>query len=100
FSYYLNKHAESSLRMMVGTVRPEESELVTGEHVRSALDVMRRQFVHGVVDSGAGFNEACLAAMEAADHVIVVTTPEPSAVESTLQTQRVLRDLLGCPPER
>src|SRR4051812_29401036 len=99
-SYYLNKHAESSLRMMVGTVRPEESELVTGDHVRAALEVMRRQFVHVVVDAGSVFNEPCLAAMEAADHVIIVTTPDPAAIDGAHQTRRVLHDLLGLAPER
>jgi pilus assembly protein CpaE len=100
FAYYMSKHEESSLRLLAGTLRPEESELVTADHVRSALEVMRRQFVHVVVDAGSRFSEACLAAIEAADHVVVVTTPEPAAVESTRQTQRVLRELLGCPPER
>ena len=99
-SYYVNKHAESSLRLLVGTLRPEESEMVTGEHVRAAIEVLRRQFVHVVVDAGSQFNEPCLAAIEAADHVIVVTTPEASAVAATLETQRVLRELLACPPGR
>ncbi|MDQ3808772.1 MAG: cyclic nucleotide-binding domain-containing protein, partial [Chloroflexota bacterium] len=39
FSYYLCKHGESSLRLLAGTLRPEESELVTGDHVRAALEV-------------------------------------------------------------
>ena len=34
-AYYLAKHAESSLRVLAGTMRPEDSELVTGEHVRA-----------------------------------------------------------------
>src|SRR5207253_11240865 len=45
-AYYLTKHAESSLRVLAGTLRPEESELVTGEHVRAIIELLRRQFVH------------------------------------------------------
>jgi CRP-like cAMP-binding protein len=100
FAYYLNKHVESSLRLLVGTLRPEESELVTADHVRAALEVLRRQFVHVVVDAGSRFSEPCLAAFEAADHVVIVTTSETASINATRQTQRVLRDLLGCPPER
>src|SRR5918911_2489962 len=100
FAYYLAKHAESSLRVLVGTLRPEESELITGEHVRAAIDLLRRQFVHVVVDAGSRFAEPCLAAIEAAERVVVVCTPEPVAVRDTRECQRVLRDLLGYPRDR
>jgi CRP-like cAMP-binding protein len=100
FGYYLARHPESSLRLLVGTTRPEESELVTAEHVRAALDVLRRQFVHVIVDAGARFTEPTLAALEAADHVLIVSTPEPAAVEGAKQTHRVLRDLLNVSVER
>ena len=99
-AYYLTKHPESSLRVLAGTMRPEESELVTGEHVRAMLEQLRRQFVHIVVDAGSRFSEPCLAAIETADQVIVLSTPEPTAVRATQETQRVLRDLLGVPEER
>ena len=99
-AYYLTKHAESSLRVMVGTLKPEDSELVTGEHVRAMIDQLRRQFVHVVVDAGSRFSEPCLAAIEAADQVLVVVTPGPSAARAASDAQRVLRDLLGIPAER
>src|SRR5918911_1517091 len=97
FAYYLAKHAESSLRVLVGTLRPEESELVTGEHVRAVLELLRRQFVHVVVDAGSRFSEPCLAAIESAERVLVVCTPEPVTLRDTRECQRVLRDLLNYP---
>jgi CRP-like cAMP-binding protein len=99
-AYYMTKHAESSLRVLCGTLRPEESELVTGEHVRAIVDVLRRQFVHVVIDAGSRFSEPCLAALELADQVIIISTPEPNADHATQESQRVLRDLLGVPAER
>src|SRR5216684_2489897 len=99
-AYYMTKHPESSLRVMVGTVRPEESELVTGDHVRAIVEVLRRQFVHLVIDAGSRFSDPCLAAIELADHVILLSTTEPSAVRPVQESQRVLRDLLGVPAER
>jgi CRP-like cAMP-binding protein len=97
FSYYLAKHAESSLRVLVGTLRPEESELVSGEHVRAVIELLRRQFVHVVVDAGSRFSEPCLAAIESAERVLVVCTPEPVTLRDTRECQRVLRDLLNYP---
>lgn len=99
-AYYLTKHAESSLNVLSGTLRPEDSELVTGEHVRAMLDQLRRHFVHVVVDAGSRFSEPCLAAIEMADHVMVVVTPGPGGARAACDAQRVLRDLLGLPPER
>ena len=100
FGYYLTKHPESSLRVLSGTLRPEESELVTADHVRAAIELLRRQFVHVVVDAGSRFSEPCLAAMEQADQVMVVNTSSIGAEFSTVQTRRVLTDLLNLAPER
>lgn len=99
-AYYLAKHAESSLRVLSGTMRPEDSELVTGEHVRAIIEQLRRQFVHVIVDAGSRFSEPCLAALELADQVIVLSTTANTAVRATQESQRVLRDLLAVPPER
>jgi pilus assembly protein CpaE len=99
-AYYMTKHGESSLRVLCGTLRPEESELVTGDHVRAIVDVLRRQFVHVVIDAGSRFSEPTLAALELADQIFVVSTPEPMAAQATRESQRVLRDLLGVPADR
>src|SRR5207248_6964373 len=99
-AYYLTKHAESSLRVLSGTLRPEDSELVTGEHVRAIIEQLRKQFVHVVIDAGSRFSEPCLAAIEAADQVIVLTTTDAAAVRATRESQRVLRDLVGVPHDR
>jgi CRP-like cAMP-binding protein len=99
-AYYLTKHAESSLRVLAGTLRPEESELVTGEHVRAIIELLRRQFVHVVIDAGSRFSEPCLAALELADEIVVVTTPDANAMHAASEAQRVLRDLLAVPSER
>jgi pilus assembly protein CpaE len=61
---------------------------------------LRRQFVHVVVDAGSRFSEPCLAALELADQVIVVTTPESTSTHSTQESHRVLRDLLNLPDDR
>ncbi len=99
-AYYLTKHVESSLRVLSGTLRPEDSELVTGDHVRAIIEQLRRQFVHVVIDAGSRFSEPCLAAIEAADQVLVVSTPGPTAARGAQEAQRVLQNLLGVPGDR
>src|SRR6267143_1191460 len=99
-AYYMTKHPESSLRSCAAHYGPRKAELVTGDHVRAIVDVLRRQFVHVVIDAGSRFSEPCLAALEIADQIMIVSTPEPSAAHATQESQRVLRDLLGVPAER
>src|SRR5260370_18909785 len=84
-AYYLAKHAESSLRVLSGTLRPEDSELVSGEHVRAIIEQLRRQFVHVLVDAGSRLSQPRLPAIEVAAHVIVVSTPEPATRHATQQ---------------
>ena len=98
--FYMAKHAESSLRVMSGTSHPEESELVSGDHVRAMIELLRRQFVHVVVDAGSRFSDPCLVALELADQIFVLNTPEPLAAHAAHESQRVLRDLVGVTSER
>jgi CRP-like cAMP-binding protein len=97
---YLVEHPGSSLRVMAGTLRPEESEMVTPEHVRAIVEVLRRRFEHIVVDAGSHFSAPCLAAVALADAVMVVTTPAPVAVQAAIECLRVLREVLEVPARR
>jgi pilus assembly protein CpaE len=100
FGYYLVTHADSSLRLMAGTLRPEESELVSAEHVRALIEVLKRQFVHVILDVSSRFSDAVLAAFELADQVLMVCTPDAAAVHDVRQCQRVLDELLHFPRGR
>jgi CRP-like cAMP-binding protein len=92
-SSYLVEHP-SSLRVLVGATSPEEGERVTAAHVRAALAAIRRQFLVAVVDCGSNFSEPTLAAMEAADRLLVVCTPELVALRDMRDCQRVFGQVL------
>lgn len=98
-NYYLTTH-ESSLRVFAGSSRPEEGETVSGEHVRSALNQLRRVFAHLVVDTAANFNETTLAALEDAEKIVVVVNPEPTCVRDARECIRIFTELLHMPPEK
>lgn len=100
FNYYLNLHEESSLRVLVGASKPEEGELVTGDHVRAVISLLRRLFVHVVIDTAGNFSDATLAALEGADKVLMVSTPEFTTLRDVRECQRIFFDLLGFPRGR
>ena len=95
--FYLTTHAESSLRVMCATLHPEQAELVTAEHVKAAIEVARKQFVHVIVDLSRGFSEPNLAAIESTHNLAVVCTPERVGLRGAVETQRILSQLLHLP---
>jgi CRP-like cAMP-binding protein len=92
-SNYLVEH-ESSLRVLVGATRPEDGERVTGSHVRAALAAMKQQFLVTIVDCGSSFGEPTLMALEAADKVILLCTPELTTLRDVRDCQRIFGQAL------
>jgi pilus assembly protein CpaE len=80
--------------VLVAGTRPEEGEVVTAAHVRAALGTMKRQFSATFVDCGSGFDEPTIAALEMADRVIVVCTPELNTLRDVRECQRVFGEII------
>src|SRR5581483_9584879 len=47
-----------------------------------------------------GFNEVTLSALESADRLLVVATPEPAILQDVLECRRILTDVLTIAPDR
>jgi CRP-like cAMP-binding protein len=90
---YLVEHS-TTLQVLVAGTRPEEGEVVTAAHVRAALGTMKRQFSATFVDCGGGFDEPTIAALEMADRVIVVCTPELNTLRDVRECQRVFGEII------
>jgi len=95
--FYLTRHSDSSLRVLSGALRPEQGELVTGEHVKAVTEVMRKHFVHVIIDIGRSFSEVNLSAIESTHSLLIVCTPERIALRNVSETQRIVRELLHLP---
>jgi CRP-like cAMP-binding protein len=92
--FYLSTHKESSLRILNAVLRPEDSELVTVDHVRATLEVLRNQFAHVVIDLGRSFSDLSLTAIEATHNLLVVCTPDRLGVRGVAESQRIFRELI------
>ena len=86
------------LRVLVGAVRPEEGERVTPSHVRAVLGALKRQFLSIVVDCASTFSEPTLAALELADRVFFVCTPELATLRDLQECQRLFAQALHVEP--
>ncbi len=96
---YLATHT-STLRLLPGALRPEEGENVTQEHVQQALAVLRRHFAYVVVDTASNFADTTLVALEAADRIVVVATPELTTIRDLLECQRIFTEVMRIPAQR
>jgi pilus assembly protein CpaE len=90
---YMVEHS-TGLQLLVAGTRPEEGEVVTAAHVRAALGTMKRQFSATFVDCGSAFDEPTIAALEMADRVIVVCTPELNTLRDIRECQRVFGEII------
>jgi CRP-like cAMP-binding protein len=84
----------TGLQVLVAGTRPEEGEVVTAAHVRAALGTMKRQFSATFVDCGSSFDEPTIAALEMADQVIVLCTPELNTLRDVRECQRVFGEII------
>lgn len=90
---YLVEH-DTGLRVLVGATRPEDGERVTAAHVRAALTAMKRQFPITVVDCDNSLGEPTLVALETANRVAMVCTPELSTLRDVRDCQRIFGQAL------
>jgi CRP-like cAMP-binding protein len=95
--FYFTTHPESSLRVLPAALHVEEQELVTGQHVSAALELLVRHFAYVIVDVGRGFSEVNLTAIERAANILMVCTPDRSGVRGIVECQRIFDSLLHVP---
>jgi pilus assembly protein CpaE len=89
---YLLGHA-SGVKLLAGPQTPVRAELVTAKHARAYLDLLRAQHAYVIVDLVAGYREATVEALEAADLVLVVITPDLAALKGVRALAGVLEQL-------
>ena len=89
----------SGVRALLAPPRPETAELVTAEAVRRVLAALKERFDFVVVDGGHSLSDPLLAAIDGADLLLLVTTPDIPSVKNVRLMLEVL-DALGFPEEK
>lgn len=73
----------SGLRFLSAPVQPQQAELVGDDAVRKILSALKRYFDYVVVDTSSSLTGATVAALEAADHILFICTPEVFSIRAT-----------------
>jgi pilus assembly protein CpaE len=87
----------SGVKVLLAPPRPEMAELVTVEHLRAVLNVMRRMFDYVIIDTGKSINDALLAIFDAAEQIILISTADIAALKNAKLFFEVT-DALEYPP--
>jgi pilus assembly protein CpaE len=76
-------HPKTGLDVIIAPSRPEYAEKVTGEEFYKVLQYLRRMYTNVFVDTTTTLNDITLAAIDAADLIVVVLGQEIAAIRNT-----------------
>jgi pilus assembly protein CpaE len=90
-------HHPVGMLVLPGALRVEQSELITPALVQRALDALVHTFTYLVVDLGVALSEAALTVLERASKIVLIVTPELTAMKDTKDLIEVFRSVLNIP---
>jgi pilus assembly protein CpaE len=89
---YLIPH-ESGIKVLAANSKPRITEFINAEHIDIILRTLQNAFDYIIVDMPARFYEPVNPAFNAADNLIMITTPEISTVRNIKSSLMTLNDL-------
>lgn len=85
--------------VLPGTLRAEEADALRPSHLHDALARLRLSFRYIVLDLSTDLDDVSLAALESAQRLVLVTTPELTTLHGASELSEILTIGLGLPPE-
>jgi Flp pilus assembly CpaE family ATPase len=90
-------HHPTGMMVLPGTLKVEQSELITPQLVQRSMTALMRTFPYLVVDLGVAMSEAALSVLERAQRIILIVTPELTALKDTKELMELFRTVLNIP---
>ncbi len=95
---YLTTHEESGLKILVAPSTPQYAESVTVYTVEQAIEALRETYHYIIIDTPSQLQDTTLAALDAANTILLVTSLDLLALHKTRTALDMLRQLY--PPEK
>jgi pilus assembly protein CpaE len=89
----------SQVKVLLAPPDPQRGELVTADHLRAILDLMRQEFDYIVVDTPASFQDRSLAVLDMANRIVTLMTLEMHCIRN-IKLFLEVADLLEYPHEK
>lgn len=75
-------HADSGVKILAAPMRPEHAETVSGDQFGEILRFMKQMYTYVIVDTSTSLNDITLAAIDACDVLILLTTQDIPAIKN------------------
>ncbi|MEW6096754.1 MAG: AAA family ATPase [bacterium] len=89
---YLIKYRDK-LAVLPAPLKPEEAELVKGEHIEKILDLIRRKYNYTIIDCSRILSEPVLVALSAADVIVLLLTLDIPTIKNAKLALEVMEKL-------
>jgi pilus assembly protein CpaE len=89
----------SGIKALLAPPRPEMADLVTPDHLKRILEELRREYDFVVVDTATIINDAILTALDLADRIVLVATPDIPTIKNARLFFEIT-DQLNYPPNK
>lgn len=73
----------SGLKVLLAPPRPEMAELVTAKHLQTILGLLKSKYEYVVVDTFSALQDVMLTALDQADRIVLVATPDIPCVKDS-----------------
>jgi pilus assembly protein CpaE len=78
----ISRH-ESGLSFIAAPTFPDEGEFLRGDNLATVLSLLKKQYDYIIADLPHDFSEVALAALDAADLILMVGTPDMASIRAT-----------------
>ncbi len=89
----------SQVKILLAPPNPQIGETVTGDHLRTILDELKKEFDYIVVDTQSSFQDRALAVLDAANRIVTLMTLEMTCIKN-IKLFLEVAELLEYPPEK
>lgn len=89
----------SQVKVLLAPPDPQRGELVTSDHIRAILELMRREYDYVIVDTDSSFDDRTLAMLDMANRIVTLMTLEMPCIRN-IKLFLEVADMLGYPPEK
>ncbi len=89
----------SGIKALLAPPRPEMADLITPDGLKRILEELRQQYDFVVVDTATVINDAILTALDVAERIVLVATPDIPAIKNAKLFFEIT-DALNYPPNK
>lgn len=83
----------SGVKILPAPLKPEYAEYITASHIEKIIKIARERYSYIILDTSQNFNEITLAALDASDIILFLTSMDLTSIKNTKTGLEVMESL-------